>query len=66
MKIADRIRSLFNRSKSHQVETIIISGKQCPHCTSRGMFVFNDTPIISKTINEVELKDHCQSELVED
>ena len=43
MKIKDRIRSLFNRSKSHQVETIIISKKQCPHCASRGMFVFNNT-----------------------
>lgn len=56
MKITDWIRALFNRSKSNQVETIIISEKQCPHCTSRGMFVFNDTPVISKNINESELK----------
>jgi hypothetical protein len=44
MRIADKIRKIFKRSKSHQVETIIISEKQCPHCASRGMFVFNDTP----------------------
>ncbi len=65
MRIADTIRYIFNRSKSHQVETIIISENKCPHCASRGMFVFNDTPIISKTINEVQLKDQCQSEPVE-
>ena len=45
MKISDRIRYIFNRSKSHPVETIIISEKQCPHCASRGMFVFNNTSI---------------------
>ena len=56
MRIADKIRSILNRSKSHQVETIIISEKQCPHCTSRGMFVFSDTPVISKIKNELELK----------
>ena len=56
MRIAEKIRSLFNRSKSHQVETIIISEKQCPHCANRGMFVFNDTPVISKKNNELELK----------
>jgi hypothetical protein len=52
MKITDRIRSLFNRSKSHQVETIIISKKQCPHCSSRGMFVFNNTSKIKSKIGE--------------
>ena len=65
MRIADKIRTIFNRRMSHQVETIIISEKQCPHCASRGMFVFNDTPKISKTINVVESKDQCQSELLE-
>jgi protein-disulfide isomerase len=52
MKIKDRIRSLFNRSKSQKVETIIISEKQCPHCANRGMFVFNDTPKIKSKIGE--------------
>ena len=52
MKIKDRIRSLFNRSKSHQVETIIISQKQCSHCSSRGMFVFNNTSKIKSKIGE--------------
>jgi len=52
MRIADKIRSILNRSKSHQVETIIISEKQCPHCTSRGMFVFNDPPKIKSKIGE--------------
>jgi hypothetical protein len=66
MRIAEKIRSLFNRSKSHQVETIIISEKQCPHCTSRGMFFFNGTPKFSNIINQVESKDQWQSEPVED
>ena len=52
MKIADRIRSIFSRSKSKKVETIIISEKQCPHCASRGMFVFNDTSKIKSKIGE--------------
>ena len=50
MKISDRIRYIFNRSKSHHVETIIISEKQCPHCASRGMFVFK-SPYKSKSNN---------------
>ncbi len=66
MKIADIIRTIFNRSKTQKVETIIISEKQCPHCASRGMFVFNDTLNISNTINKVKSKDQCQSEPVED
>ena len=52
MKFTDWIRALLNRSKSNQVETIIISEKQCPHCASRGMFVFNDTPLIKSKIGE--------------
>ena len=66
MKISDRIRYIFNRSKSHLVETIIISEKQCPHCASRGMFVFNNTSINSNTTNKVKSKDQCQSEPAED
>ena len=66
MKIADIIRTIFNRSKTQKVETIIISEKQCPHCASRGMFVFNDTLNISNTIKKVKSKDQCQSEPVED
>jgi hypothetical protein len=65
MRIAEKIRSIFKRSKSHQIETIIISEKQCPHCASRGMFVFNDNSKISKTINVVESKDQCHPEPVE-
>lgn len=52
MKITDKIRSLFNSLKSHNFETIIISEKQCPHCASRGIFVFKDTPKIKSKIGE--------------
>ncbi len=41
MKFIERIKSLIKRNKSRQVETSIIFEKQCPHCTSRGMFIFN-------------------------
>ena len=41
MKLLEKIKTLFVRSRTHKVETIIISEKQCPHCASRGMFVFN-------------------------
>lgn len=42
MNLFDRIKTLVKENKSKQVETIIISKKQCPHCTNRGMFVFRD------------------------
>lgn len=41
MKFIKSIKSIFKKFKSRQVETIIITEKQCPHCTSRGMFIFN-------------------------
>lgn len=66
MKITDKIRLLFNRIKSQQIETIIISERQCSHCANRGMFVFKDTLKISKTINEIESKDQSKTEPVKD
>ena len=52
MKFIERIKSLVKKSKSQQVDTTIIFEKQCPHCTSRGMFVFNDTSKIKVKIGE--------------
>ena len=66
MNFIERIKSLVKKSKSQQVDTTIIFEKQCPHCTSRGMFVFNDTSINLSTIKKVKSKDQCQSEPVED
>ncbi|MEO8232796.1 MAG: hypothetical protein ABI638_10970 [Ignavibacteriota bacterium] len=42
MKFVERINSLLSKIKSQPVETIIISEKQCPHCTSRGMLIFGN------------------------
>jgi len=42
MKIIERIKSFINKSESQQVDTKINFEKQCPHCSSKGMFVFND------------------------
>ncbi len=52
MKFIERIKSLIKKSKSKQVDTTIIFEKQCPHCTSRGMFVFNNTSKIKTKIGE--------------
>jgi hypothetical protein len=52
MKFIERIKTLIKKSKSQQVDTTIIFEKQCPHCTSRGMFVFNDTSKIKVKIGE--------------
>jgi|GEM_PF-2958784 len=54
MKLFERIKSLVQESKSKQVETIIISEKQCPHCASRGLFVFKDS--VSTKTNFKKLK----------
>lgn len=52
MKSIERIKSIIKKSKSKQVDTTIIFEKQCPHCTSRGLFVFNDTSKIKTKIGE--------------
>jgi len=52
MKSIERIKSLIKKSKSKQVDTTIIFEKQCPHCTSRGMFVFNNNSKIKTKIGE--------------
>lgn len=52
MKSIERIKSIIKKSKSKQVDTTIIFEKQCPHCTSRGMFVFNNNSKIKTKIGE--------------
>ena len=52
MKIFNKILTLVKEKKSKQVETIVITEKQCPHCTSRGMFVFNNNSKIKTKIGE--------------
>ena len=55
MNFVKRLKA-FKLSKEAPPAKTIKFEKQCPHCASRGMFVFNDTPVISKNINELELK----------
>jgi hypothetical protein len=64
--LVNKIKSFFKNDRRIETEKFLIAQKSCPHCASRGMFIFNDAPVISTTISEVELKDQCQSELVED
>lgn len=42
MKLLEKIKSFFKNDTSIKSEKIIIAQKSCPHCASRGMFVFND------------------------
>ena len=41
MKLLGSIKSFFSKTRLQKVGTVIITDKQCPHCTSRGLFVFN-------------------------
>ena len=43
MKLFEKIKSFFKGDSSIKTEKIIIAQKSCPHCASRGMFVFNYT-----------------------
>jgi hypothetical protein len=52
MKLVKRIKSFFRNDNAIQSEKIVISQKSCPHCTSRGMFVFKNTSNIKTEIGE--------------
>lgn len=55
MTLTDKIKNMFHRREHHKVETVIIKERQCPHCTTRGLFVLNspsDKRINSGNINE--------------
>ncbi len=41
MKLFEKIKSFFKDNSSIKTEKIIIAQKSCPHCASRGMFIFN-------------------------
>jgi hypothetical protein len=66
MKFVEGLKSFSKQSKVALPANTIKFEKQCPHCASRGMFVFNNTSINSKTTNKVKSKDQSQSETVED
>lgn len=46
MKIPNRIKSFFKNHQRSKLEKVVFSKRQCPHCVSRGMFVFNTNPKI--------------------
>lgn len=45
MNFLERIKTLIKKSKSKHIESTVFFEKQCPHCSSRGMFVFRDSSI---------------------
>ena len=61
-----KIKLLFRNDSQIETEKFLISQKSCPHCASRGMFIFNNISINSDTIKKVKPKDQCQSDPVED
>jgi hypothetical protein len=52
MKLFEKIKSFFKDDSSIKSEKIIIEQKSCPHCTSRGMFVFNNNSKTKTKIGE--------------
>jgi hypothetical protein len=50
IKLLDKIKSVFKINYKIETEKIIITQKSCPHCASRGMFVFNNN---SKTKTKI-------------
>ena len=61
LKFLDKLKSAFKNDNKVETEKIIITQKSCPHCASRGLFIFNDTPN-STAINEAELMDKNKNE----
>jgi len=55
MKVINSIKLFFNKLFSNKTETVVITEKHCPHCSSRGMYIFNST---SKT----KIKSDCNEE----
>lgn len=42
MKLVKNIKSDFKNDNAIQSEKIVIAQKSCPHCASRGMFIFKN------------------------
>jgi hypothetical protein len=56
MNLTDKIKNMFQRREHHKVETVIIKERQCPHCTTRGLFVFNSLSDIKNNSGNVNEK----------
>lgn len=37
----NKIKSFFKNESQVETEKFVIAQKSCPHCASRGMFIFN-------------------------
>lgn len=57
MKFVNRLKFLSKQSKEAQPANRIKFNKQCPHCSSRGIFVFNDKSKIKPINGETNEKD---------
>jgi len=52
LKLLDKIKSVFKNDNKVEIEKLIIVQKSCPHCASRGMFVFNNRSNFKTKIGE--------------
>ncbi len=62
MKLFEKIKLFFKDNSSIKTEKFISAQQSCPHCASRGLFIFKSTSKILTTMNKVGLKTQCQSE----
>jgi len=42
MKLVEKIKSVFKNESKVETEKFVIAQKSCPHCASRGMFIFKN------------------------
>lgn len=45
LRMTEKIKSVFKRDDITKKEDVVIVQKSCPHCVSRGMFVFKNSTI---------------------
>jgi hypothetical protein len=57
-KFFEKIKLLMKLQQKSEVNSVIHIDKQCPHCASRGMFVFNSSPKIKPESETSDEKNH--------
>ena len=53
MRLIEKIKSVFKNDTAIETERFVIAQKSCPHCTSRGLLIF-DSKLKSKSDNTNE------------
>lgn len=53
IRIIERIKLLIKQRQKSEVKSVIIIDKQCPHCASKGMFIFDSTLKLKNNKSEI-------------